>query len=144
MQVLVVALIYLALLAAGGPGSDKVPAAPQKATATLNQEFRLPMKTEVGLPEEKLTIALREVVEDSRCPEGVNCFWEGNAKVRVMVRKTGQAPATIDLNTSGRIGPNKVTYREYEVELVSVSPTPKQNQTIPQKDYVASMRITRK
>ena len=46
-------------------------------------------KTQVG----DLQIHLKEVLEDSRCPTGTNCFWQGRAKIVV---ETSEDNMTVD------------------------------------------------
>jgi hypothetical protein len=38
-----------------------------------------------------ISIKFLEIVEDSRCPTGVNCFWAGRAIVKVQVTSNGNA-----------------------------------------------------
>ena len=39
---------------------------------------------------ENHSITFKEVLEDSRCPTGVNCVWAGRAKISVEVSKEGE------------------------------------------------------
>ena len=39
-----------------------------------------------------IAITFLEVIEDSRCPKDVTCFWEGRARVLVEVSEGGKEP----------------------------------------------------
>jgi hypothetical protein len=73
----------------------------------------------------KLTIKFIEVVEDSRCPIGVDCFWAGNAKIRVSVAKGKAAPRVIELNTG--MEPQTALAYGYELKLTELDPYPVQD-----------------
>jgi hypothetical protein len=49
--------------------------------------------------EDSIYICLDSVLSDSRCPTGVNCFWEGNAEVRFKFEKFNEEPVLFNLNT---------------------------------------------
>jgi hypothetical protein len=53
--------------------------------AQVGQNFTLGVGDTVSVEGNLLSVSLIEIVEDSRCPIGVQCFWEGNAKARVSV-----------------------------------------------------------
>jgi hypothetical protein len=60
------------------------PAAYAKAPASNMQavpgrEFRIRINQAVSFDRGRLKIAFQGVPQDSRCPEGVNCVWSGNA-----------------------------------------------------------------
>jgi hypothetical protein len=109
---------------------------------TLNQQFALKIGQSVLIPDEGLRIVLHSVSEDSRCPEDAFCAWEGNARVRLDITKTGQTSTTIELNTSLLAGPQENTYLTYTVKLTSLAPNNKSGQTINPSDYIAGLLIT--
>ncbi|GAA3960225.1 hypothetical protein GCM10023085_48440 [Actinomadura viridis] len=79
--------------AAGGrPGSgpaDRSPTAEVKPGRT----FTLAIGGTARLPEAGLTVTLRDVRNDGRCPSDVECYWQGDATVVVGVTETGRSPA---------------------------------------------------
>ncbi|MGH8488298.1 MAG: tetratricopeptide repeat protein, partial [Gammaproteobacteria bacterium] len=67
--------------------------------AQLEQPFTLPIGHTARLQESDLTLAFLAVVEDSRCPTQVDCFWSGQARIIIRVQQ-GQIEATpFELNT---------------------------------------------
>jgi hypothetical protein len=78
---------------------------------------------------EGVTITPLEVVEDSRCPEGVQCIWAGTVKLLANISKpSGNWSQTLELGKPASIGAEEVT-------LVSASPNPKQGESIPFEKY---------
>src|SRR5262245_13119919 len=69
----------------------------------LGQEFELKINDEALIEGEGLTVSFDSVLEDSRCPEGVDCIWHGNAKIRLKSGKQKQTPATVELNTDAGV-----------------------------------------
>ncbi len=47
--------------------------------ASLGQEFTLPVGQKAVLEDGQLTIKFVEVIDDGRCPMGVECPWIGEA-----------------------------------------------------------------
>jgi len=70
-----------------------------------------------------LTMTFEAVVEDSRCPTGTNCIWEGDAVVRVRLDERGTAPATYVLHTSDRYQ-QAFEHGNVRVRLLEVAPHP--------------------
>jgi hypothetical protein len=78
---------------------------------------------------EGVTITPIEVVEDSRCPEGVQCIWAGRLLLRANISKpSGNFTETLELGKPVSTGAEEVT-------LVSASPNPKQGENIPFEKY---------
>jgi hypothetical protein len=108
----------------------------------LGQEFDLKINQEATIEGEGLAIAFESVVEDSRCPDGVDCIWSGNAKIRVRSSKGKQTPATIELNTDA--GPKISSYLNYEIRLVGLKPRPKPSEAVRPDEYKAALIIAKK
>lgn len=53
--------------------------------AELNKEFSIKHDDKVVIDNEDLEVEFTNVTEDSRCPEGTNCIWEGRVVVQLMV-----------------------------------------------------------
>lgn len=102
----------------------------------LGEQFDLKLGQQTTVQNEGLTIKFKTVDNDSRCPEGAKCVWVGNAKVTIVVSQT-----VITLNTYS--DPKQVTYSNYTLRLISLSPYPKLNQPINPQDYVAKLIVTK-
>jgi hypothetical protein len=87
-------------------------------------------------------IVLKEVVSDSRCPEGVTCVWAGEASVIVSVYKDSKLVEDNTMVFSMKnIEENKKWLSKYlpvkqrKIKTVGVFPYPKQGVVVDKKDY---------
>ncbi len=110
--------------------------------ATLGQEFDVRVGRWVTVEGERLRVTFDRVAEDSRCPEGVQCVWAGNAKVVLRLSKSRRRSSTMSLNTG--TDPKEASYRGYEVRLVKLEPYPKEKRRIRKRDYVATLVVERR
>ncbi|KXJ98567.1 MAG: hypothetical protein UZ17_ACD001002636 [Acidobacteria bacterium OLB17] len=88
----------------------------------------------------RLKIKFLSVEEDSRCPEGANCIWAGNAKIKIAVSGMYETK-TFELNTN--MAPQSVTMDCWAIEIESLLPAKDAEKATDQKDYVAKLKITR-
>jgi hypothetical protein len=79
-------------------------------------------------------------VSDSRCPEGAECFWEGNAEARFKFEKYNETPHFFSLNTHLRFR-RDTTIDHYKFILINVRPAPSFNHPVGQGDYKADILI---
>jgi len=105
----------------------------------LGEEFALKINKKAVIEGEGLTVVFESVLEDGRCPKGVDCIWAGNARIRIRSSKQGQTPAIIELNTYD--GPKSSSYLEYEVRLVELKPRPKASEAVRPHEYIATLMI---
>lgn len=89
---------------------------------------------------QNITICLETVISDSRCPEGLDCNWEGDAEVR-FVLNSGSASNSFTLHTSLNYLTQTTLYG-YEVKLVGLYPEPQENVVIPTQDYYAIITVS--
>jgi hypothetical protein len=108
----------------------------------LGQEFELKINQEAAIEGEGLAVAFDSVLQDGRCPEGVDCVWAGNAKIKVQLSKQKQTPGAIELNTG--VSPKSSSYLDYEIKLVALNPRPKADKAVDPKEYKATLIIAKK
>jgi hypothetical protein len=108
----------------------------------LGQEFELKINQEAAIEGEGLAVAFESVLHDGRCPEGVDCVWAGNAKIKVKLSRQKQTPGAIELNTG--VSPKSSSYLGYEIKLVVLNPRPKANKAVDPKEYKATLIVTKK
>jgi hypothetical protein len=107
-------------------------------------EFSLRPGEERSIIGEDLVVGFKSVDEDSRCPAGLQCFWEGNAKVTVELKKSGQALSTVQLDTSPSSGfSSKANYLNYTIQLIDLLPYPHVDSSILESDYIARFVVSR-
>jgi hypothetical protein len=85
-----------------------------------------------------VTIALDEVVSDSRCPLNALCVWEGNGRVALTLTSGYGATKAVALNTT--FEPRKTDFAGLEILFQSLAPYPT-GEPIDPGDYVATFRI---
>lgn len=77
------------------------------------------------LPEYQMNVTFKNISEDSRCPEGVTCVWQGAAVANVEFMGTTTRPMTIPLATTENTGRNyhkSTVFNGYTISLVEVTP----------------------
>jgi hypothetical protein len=84
-----------------------------------------------------LKLEFTDVLEDSRCPQRVQCVWAGRARIGLLASKTGAAARTFELSLPG---PAQI-YLEYGIQLVALDPSPVSSRRTAPGDYVATLSI---
>ena len=112
-----------------------------QAEAKPKQQFKLLVNNQKVISGSKITVKFISIIEDSRCPEGTNCIHAGNAKIKVTVSKRGGESKTFELNTN--LGPKGDTFEGYAINLVNLTPTPKDNIRINRNGYTATFTVNR-
>ena len=102
----------------------------------LGEEIDLRFGQTRQISGENLSVKFVSVEEDSRCPIGAECIWEGNAEILLQIFLQ-----TFSLNTS--LEPKEINIEGYHIDLLSVSPVPREDLIIQEEDYVIRLVITR-
>lgn len=77
-------------------------------------------------------------INDSRCPSGVECIWEGKTDVTIVVEKP--YAGTIELSSHNH---SIDTLGDFSFELIDVSPYPIYMEVTELKDYLVTLDILR-
>jgi hypothetical protein len=117
-------ILVLAIVLVGCQASREAEADPM--AYTLDRQFTVNGGQEAAITGENLRLRFTEVLEDSRCPTDVECFWTGQARIAVLVHPAGSPPVTVDFNTNPAPGQNAQTVQVggYTIELKSLDPYP--------------------
>jgi hypothetical protein len=137
--------VLLASCAATSPGDAPASPPPGSIERGSNTELEMGMHQEARWAEAGLFLALTDVPTESRCPEGTNCVWAGNAVVELSATRNGQAE-TFRL----RLGPagsedfvsDSVDRLGVRFEVVRLSPEPRAGQTTDKMSYRVKVRAT--
>ena len=81
----------------------------------LGESFTVGVGQSVTVSGPGLTVTFAALVEDSRCPIGVQCIQAGRAVISLTVAKAGTAPATLAVSTDD---PPSSRYGNNTIELV--------------------------
>jgi hypothetical protein len=125
----------------------------EPAQVKLGESFTLTAGKTVEIEGEDLSLTFRSVLSDSRCPFGVECFWQGVAEIEIKLRsKTGDS-ALVTLGVLGGTrynaeNPYFVDTMGYRLSLLRLDPYPEPTglsrlTTPPQPltEYQATLRI---
>jgi hypothetical protein len=110
-------------------------------TTSLGQAFDIKVGQEVSISSQQLILKFLSVSEDSRCPRGTICMWQGNGKVNIELTATGQTSEVVQLNTAMSLD-SEATYLNYKISLLDLRPYPSAESTIQQSEYIATVRVT--
>jgi hypothetical protein len=164
-------LVWLAVLVACGEAETAVPlpapeaipspTAPPTATPTiappptlaptsepsfaLEAPFALNGGAQMQLADGALTLHFTELLEDSRCPLDVDCFWSGQARFLIEASAPGQPPLALEFNTNPAPDQtvDSLPAYGYTVQLIQLDPYPeKAAETIPFANYQAQLVVT--
>jgi hypothetical protein len=122
---------------------DDVTPALQTVAAKLDTpvELRLSETAAFKLDDAPLSIRFEAVPEDSRCPVGVTCVWEGDAVVRLTAVKSADR-ATPELHTNANFAREQF-FAGVRIRLVQLAPVPTAAGPVKPAEYVASIVVER-
>lgn len=98
------------------------------------ESFELTLGESVRI--EQTVVRFVGVEGDSRCPEGVQCIWEGSATLRFAIEGSDE---TFTVETSG--GKQTVVAGKYQLVAEGLSPYPKEGKAIDASSYRATLRF---
>lgn len=94
---------------------------------------------EVEVPQADLRVAFREVAQDSRCPIGVECVWEGNGEVVLALSRSQGASGLVNLNTAAE--PRSAVFDGFEIRLLELIPYPVYGERIERGAYTVRIEV---
>lgn len=111
----------------------------QLVEAQTQQQMSVRINQQKTFSRSKLKIKFLSLVEDSRCPEGVDCIWAGNARIKVRVTSKRGVTEIFEMNTN--TGQRGDTLDGYAINLDSLTPTPKANVRLNKNAYTATFTV---
>ncbi len=112
----------------------------QTTQAQTEQREKVKIYKQKRFSASKLTVKFISLIEDSRCPIGVNCIQAGNARIKVEI-SYGRGKEIFEINTT--MGPKGASFGGYAINLIELTPIPRNNVKINQKSYQATFMISR-
>jgi predicted RecB family nuclease len=109
-------------------------------SVNLGSQFDLKEGQVALIASEKIKIKFLKVEEDSRCPSGIQCVWQGQVKIAVNVVKNERDLG--EFNLISRVGEEDLavkTFDGYSIRLIEVAPEPKKNQRLKTSDYIVTL-----
>ncbi len=127
---------FLLLLALAEPGAAPAPDGRSGEQAVL----RVGETRRFG--EGRLAVTFERVRADSRCPDGVRCFWAGDAIVVLGVRSADEEPAAIALHTAGGAQrPRETVASGFRLSLERLEPNARVG-GVKADEYRLTLRVT--
>jgi hypothetical protein len=108
---------------------------------SLNREFKLPETQSALVPKDQFLLTFNSVLQDSRCPIGVECFWQGEAVIEVNVKIGSRDYGNFKMSTLGN--PSIIRVGTYIVRFIDLYPYPVYSMQIKRPDYVGYFMISR-
>ncbi len=118
--------------------------APITPHVDVDEPFDLSIGAGALVGPEELRVTFAEVPDDSRCPTGMACVWEGDAVVRLdLVLMVGDTAVsgTVDLHTFDEFG-SQAEFQGYLIELLDLQPYPGYDEPIDPTEYVATLQFS--
>jgi hypothetical protein len=144
-----VALVLLLLLAgAGGLAAEtRVTREDQPvsdaATQIDGERLELRVGASATVAGARARVHFVAVSDDSRCPIGVTCIWEGDALVQLRVEVEGEPDGHLELHANPRFG-QQARAGALTVTLVRLEPLPQADRPVPPDAYAATLQISSK
>ncbi len=102
--------------------------------ASIDNEFSLAAGQIAELKGEQITIQFEGIQDDSRCPKGATCIWQGRVSSILQIRDNGLSSkiVLVEPGLSDQYGNNR--YKQYEFTS-HVQPYPELGKKISSEDY---------
>ncbi|MCJ7813621.1 hypothetical protein MUP95_09940 [bacterium] len=104
---------------------------------TLNDTLSIACRGTLFNHEENIWLSFDSLITDSRCPIGVQCVWEGNAKVSLIFNSI-----QFNLNTHASFA-RDTTISTYHIDLIYVWPYPHIDSLYTKNQYSVEIMVTK-
>ncbi len=116
-----------------------------KVKPDYQKPFTLGIGQKAFFRKNELIVQVADVTEDSRCPMGAVCMWQGQVRITFSVTTQGQQNDSLKLiYQEGASAETKSgTFDGFRIEIIKVLPAPKEGETTEKSDYRITMRVTK-
>lgn len=111
-------------------------------TVNLGQEFSLRIGESASIKGEELQVRFLEVTEDSRCPRGVVCVWEGRVSCLVEITYRGSLDSVVLTEPGLTDFPTEQSFHEYKLAY-HIEPYPQASAEITEDEYRLHLKISK-
>jgi hypothetical protein len=112
-----------------------------RGTVSFDTDFVLAPGDVVQLKDSDLYVGFVGLVNESRCPTGMNCIRAGDVTVELATGKDAARTFELKLD-AGQKGPNRRQLGTYTVELHEVTPYPSSDGEVDPTAYRVTLRVT--
>jgi len=110
--------------------------------ANLGEEFSLHIGESIGITGESLQVKFVGVSEDSRCPEGATCIWEGRVSCAVEITFHESIYRIVLTQPGLSEQPARTSFEDYKIDL-RVEPYPKAGKDIADAEYLLFLKFSK-
>jgi len=129
----IVLLLYITLTASSACSNGGV---------RIGEEFSLHIGESASVRGEELQIKFLEVTEDSRCPRGVTCIWEGRVSCLVEITYQGSLDSVVITEPGLTSIPHEHFFKEYKLAYY-IEPYPEAGVEIAEGEYRLHLKISK-
>jgi hypothetical protein len=118
----------------GAPSGD----GPEPSVSVLGDTAFLDLPVGRSARNGDFELSFDAVLEDSRCPAGVQCVWEGNASIRLTLSSGGRSESAV---VNSAVDPRQAAFFGYTIGLRDLTPYPVAAQPTDRSRYVATIAV---
>jgi hypothetical protein len=107
---------------------------------TVDQSFNISLNQPAQNADGSVQLSLTNLLEDSRCPAGVECVWAGQVRVEIEVIVDDVTSGTTLTYQSGQS--ISVDVGDFQISLTDVSPEPEPDNSLDAQDYRFSLTVS--
>jgi hypothetical protein len=125
---------------------DQEAHAPQTGSLFINIgcPFQLKVGWEGHIEKENINIKLLNVTEDSRCPVGMQCKWEGQIAILLNITENGKDLGNFSLiNKALNQDDSTKNFGEYSIKSEKVEPYPNSNEKTELSNYIVTLIVNK-
>jgi hypothetical protein len=111
-------------------------------TFSLGDSFNLTVGQSASIDGDDLAIKFIDVIADSRCPLGVECFWQGEVVCLVEITHSGTGQQKVLTYPGLTQEPSKAQFGSYQLTF-SVEPYPEAGKEIEKSEYRLNLLVTK-
>lgn len=112
--------------------------------SVFSQKTEKPLKfvkfTQKIIKKRGTQLVFKKLINDSRCPENVNCIWAGECEIQVAIYKNRKLISTENVLLSPKLQKENIAwfskyYPKLKIKEIGVLPYPKNEVVVNPKDY---------
>ena len=142
-QVVLSGIIVLCILIYGCSNMNDVDWSEMRMVE-YDREIVIPLNRSVRTIDKKFIVKFDSVLTDSRCPDGLMCFWSGVAGIRLIISEDSGMNKSVELYTLNNINwSDSVVYQDLKIKLKALNPYPSIYKQFDNKSYKATLILSK-
>jgi len=109
---------------------------------SIGEEFYLRIGESASIRGEDLQVRFLDVTEDSRCPKGVTCIWEGRVSCLVEITYRESLESVLLTEPGSNDFPTEQSFHEYRLTY-HIEPYPQAGSEIAEEEYQLHLKMSK-